>query len=1646
MGRALKAISMVPKPRSFLLVGISVFCCVVSAISQTSQVYQASIGAGVHAIYAVNSSDSCSVPSYGAGTSYLIWGTLTLRSALPLHKNADGSWRPASVTEFGPTSDGLGAGYQPGETGGSSYTSSISARGKVQTTEMGSDSGSGNSESVDSTETLDLNTGKYTWDRTITGTETGACGPYSFSATQHRTATLPVQLSPASPVTATLSLVNPALINGVSFPLPTSVLPADVANAPAASGLAADGASAVALLFQSSSADSVTFSLSAPGGATSGIGSLTPYTPGYLSNPALAVSLQTQPQRPINSDECNPTTGSSTGSPPCIFLALLWAPASISLNTTGGGVPAPLTLNVQALQSPAVGPPDGTFSNSILLMPPPLVLVHGIWSSAQAAWSPFLSWVPTNYPHQLISAADYERTSSLSFDDPGTQTALATQITSALASAADSGVAAQKVDVLAHSMGGLVTRYLMTDGPPSSFSGFLPTNPIHKLVTVGTPQNGSPFAIFLEHNKDNTLALGYSNPVVLTLCAATQKCTLGYFLGRQNKPIDSGVESLENGLQLYSQSYNSVVGEDTSVSGAEIGLNFALAAFAPGNTVDGINGILNDTIVPAANQAIGASDSAVLDGIVHTTIPYISSVPSIGLNDVGETASPEVWNQAVYWLLGEGTGTAPHSNSVRMTTEKFVKGKESTDDSSSSAPAPVLDLTGYTQVPASNLTLSLDPSLPLTIGAATTITATSSTKTLSEILLFQAVSDPADVPLYASTQSPFSISFMPIRLGTANFTAFAVFTDHTYATFPLSYTLQPSSSAVSLRLTPPVGNLPIGVTTVVPAQAGFSNGLVNVTSQATYAARRGGTGVFSVGLNGSITTTGYGYDWLDVSYGGQTASAMIAVGSCTFTLGPTNQIVPQSGGTATVQVTTQDGCLWTADAGGASWLTLSGASGSGSGSISVSAGANNTGSQQTAFITVAAEDVAIIQPASACSYTLGRTQIQSPASGTSGSIAVATSCPVIATSSQTWVAATALSSSINYFIAPNMSGSARSATITIGDQEVNVNQAGAVRTAPAVTVTPSSSAITTAQSLSVTVTVKGGSGNPPPTGSIALTSGSYSSPAATLSGGSATITIPAGSLAVGTDTLIVSYVPDSSSSSTYSSASGTTSVIVSAPVRTAPAVTVTPSSSAITTAQSLSVTVTVKGGSGNPTPTGSIALTSGSYSSPAATLSGGSATITIPAGSLAVGTDTLIVSYVPDSSSSSTYSSASGTTSVIVSAPVRTAPAVTVTPSSSAITTAQSLSVTVTVKGGSGNPTPTGSIALTSGSYSSPAATLSGGSATITIPAGSLAVGTDTLIVSYVPDSSSSSTYSSASGTTSVIVSAPVRTAPAVTVTPSSSAITTAQSLSVTVTVKGGSGNPPPTGSIALTSGSYSSPAATLSGGSATITIPAGSLAVGTDTLTVSYTADVASSSLYNNALGTASVTVTTATQPTYSMSATAVTVMPAASGTSTVTVSSTNGYTGTVTLTCSITSSPAGATDLPTCSAAQTVTLSSSAMSGTASVNVNTTAASSSSLKRPGIDREKGWGEAGGGAILAMVVFLGIPARRRRWQSMLSVLVLMAILGTLAACGGGGAGSGPTHPTNLGTTAGTYAITVTGTGNDPASTTKTTTFTLTVN
>jgi hypothetical protein len=307
-----------------------------------------------------------------------------------------------------------------------------------------------------------------------------------------------------------------------------------------------------------------------------------------------------------------------------------------------------------------------------------------------------------------------------------------------------------------------------------------------------------------------------------------------------------------------------------------------------------------------------------------------------------------------------------------------------------------------------------------------------------------------------------------------------------------------------------------------------------------------------------------------------------------------------------------------------------------------------------------------------------------------------------------------------------------------------------------------------------------------------------------------------------------------------------------------------------------------------------------------------------------------------------------------------------------------------------------------------------------------LGSGMHAIKASYPGDSN----YASSASTTIPLMALPV-----VIATPSSSSISTLESLTVTVSVNGGTGNATPTGTITLTSGTYYSPAVSLSGGSAKISVVAGSLPIGTDTITASYSGD----STYEAATTTTTVIILL---PSFTVTSTSLSLAPGASAgnTSTITVTPTNGFIGSVALTAAITSSPTGAVNLPSLSFG---TSSSVVISGsnaeTTTLTIGTTSATSSTSPYTS-PRGTPW-IAGGGTAIAFILLIGVPAQRRKWLTFLALLLLaIPFTGGMMACSG--SATGTSNSGNPGTTAGAYIITVTGTS---GTLTQTSTINLTV-
>jgi hypothetical protein len=363
-------------------------------------------------------------------------------------------------------------------------------------------------------------------------------------------------------------------------------------------------------------------------------------------------------------------------------------------------------------------------------------------------------------------------------------------------------------------------------------------------------------------------------------------------------------------------------------------------------------------------------------------------------------------------------------------------------------------------------------------------------------------------------------------------------------------------------------------------------------------------------------------------------------------------------------------------------------------------------------------------------------------------------------------------------------------------------------------------------------------------------------------------------------------------------------------------------------------------------------------------------------------------------------------------------PTVTLTASPNPATAGTSVTLTATVTGSAS--TPSGTVTFYDGSAPLGSATLNG-SGVATYATSTLAVGANSVTASY----GGGGNYNVANSTAISVTITPLGAmVPTVTVTATPTTITSAQTETVAVSVAGTTGSPTPTGTVVLSSGTYSAQQP-LASGAAGFTVPAGALSSGANTLTATYSGD----GNYNTATGTTSVTVS----PISVAIAAPAPVSPGASATATATLTS-GSYSGTLKLTCALTTSPSGAQSPPTCALNPASVPLVSGGTATSVLTISTTAASTASLLQT--DRKNLWGFSGGSAVLALLLMCGIPARRGRWMSMM-VLFGIVVAAVAIGCGGGGTSTGPG---TAATTAGNYTFTVTGTDSASATITTSTT------
>jgi len=180
--------------------------------------------------------------------------------------------------------------------------------------------------------------------------------------------------------------------------------------------------------------------------------------------------------------------------------------------------------------------------------------------------------------------------------------------------------------------------------------------------------------------------------------------------------------------------------------------------------------------------------------------------------------------------------------------------------------------------------------------------------------------------------------------------------------------------------------------------------------------------------------------------GTSTISNLFVFTPCAYGAAPTSQTMVTAGGSASVAVTTPNGCGWTATSN-AGWITVTtGATGSGNGTMNYSVAANATTSIRSGTLTVAGQTITVTQNPAPCSYTVApTTQSMAAGAGTaSATVTTTAGCTWTTVSNATWITVTTGATgtgngSANYSVTAN-AGVLRTGTLTMAGRTLTVTQ------------------------------------------------------------------------------------------------------------------------------------------------------------------------------------------------------------------------------------------------------------------------------------------------------------------------------------------------------------------------------------------------------------------------------------------------------------------------------------------------------------------------------------------------------------------------------------------------------------------------------
>jgi pimeloyl-ACP methyl ester carboxylesterase len=292
-----------------------------------------------------------------------------------------------------------------------------------------------------------------------------------------------------------------------------------------------------------------------------------------------------------------------------------------------------VTIQVQ-VQSQNAG------TGSVQIVRPPVALIHGLWSDL-STWDFFSPLALPNRQYDSRFQAyriDYKEHNGDHVDtivsSPGGPI---DQLLSDLADFKVSlNVAAIQFDVVVHSMGGLVTRDMTLDPRFLAVANFK-KGLVHKLITIGTPHNGSP--LVNELNQSSPLCKALFGRAGQKVAGAVQDLSVG----------SSFLTKVNGSQQPSSLKAHAIVGiasisqQATSESGLGLITTFVCKNVLPSGYFVLYGGDASDLLVPETSQHFNffpATTFETVSDTIHSVAPLFFPLGPDELNRVlGVTGS-----------------------------------------------------------------------------------------------------------------------------------------------------------------------------------------------------------------------------------------------------------------------------------------------------------------------------------------------------------------------------------------------------------------------------------------------------------------------------------------------------------------------------------------------------------------------------------------------------------------------------------------------------------------------------------------------------------------------------------------------------------------------------------------------------------------------------------------------------------------------------------------------------------------------------------------------------------------------------------------------------------------------------------------------